>query len=382
MKDIIIRFFLVGVLFAGLNLSAQEKVTVQLNVFEQLSEISFAAFMTANGLENTPRIFQVLMTPHGKTVVVEGAIRWRRMKRGGYENLFTFTTNPFTSRNFYNDDLSSIEGVKIQESTQNDDLLDENLKIGKPSGSYEIVVKVYDENMEYQSEAVQYIGLSIPSGVLGKEIPIGLTNPSQTFSILTPSKEETLDAGGIILSWTNELGIFDFIVKANVRSSKFESLEEALQKGNPYVDNKLVGFVTNVNLREILDRELVGGEELVVQVRGTLKGPDGPKIIYSEIINFYITNPGASVIAKGVQDFENLIVEVLDEWKQEGHDDSEAYERLQQLLEDIQNGTLSFEDIKIKNESGQLLTYAEFQEILEYLRKNPDLLTSLFFEEK
>jgi hypothetical protein len=33
-------------------------------------------------------------------------------------------------------------------------------------------------------------------------------------------------------------------------------------------------------------------------------------------------------------------------------------------------------------EDGRVLTYQEFQEILEYLRKNPQLLTNLNFEEK
>jgi len=382
MKVKINKLLFALIFILGINLSAQDKVIVQLNVFEQLSEISFAAFMTANGLENTPRIFQVLMTPHGKNVIVKGAIRWRRVNGGGYSDLYTFTTNPFTSRNFYNDDLSSNDGVKIENSEQNDDLLDENLKIGKPSGSYEITIEVYDENMIFQSRDEEYLGLSIPSGLLGEEIPIGLVNPSQTFSILTPSKEETLDAGGVILTWTNELGIFDFIVKANIRSSKFESLEEALQKGNPIIDNALVGLKTSVNFREILDRELIGGEEIVVQIRGSLGGPGGPSIVYSEIINFYITNPGNSATDKGVQDFENLIVEVLGEWKQEGQGESEAYEALTNLLDDLQNGNIDFTDIKIKNEGGQQLTYAEFQQILEYLRRNPDLLTNILFEEK
>jgi hypothetical protein len=383
MKVKINKVLFVLVFILGMNLSAQDKVIVQLNVFEQLSEISFAAFMTANGLENTPRIFQVLMTPHGKNIIVKGAIRWRRVNKGGYSDLYTFTTKPFTSRNFYNDDLSSIDGIKMETSESNNDLLDENLKIGKPSGSYEIVIKVYDENMGFKSEDAKFLGMSIPSGVLGKEIPVGFPNPSQTFSILTPGDGDKLDAGGINLSWTNELGIFDFIVKANIRVGD-ESPEEALQRGNPIVDNRPVGMRTNVNFREpnFLSRELVGGEEIVVQVRGTIKGPGGPSIVYSEIINFFITSPGNTAVDRGIQDFENLVQDVMDDWKEEGQADSDAYKVLENLLSDLQNGIISFEDIKIRNDRGQLLTYAEFQQILEYLRRNPDLLTNLLFESK
>ena len=49
---------------------AAEKITVLMNVFDPLPEVSFAAFLTNPFLESTPRILQVIMSPHGKDVIV------------------------------------------------------------------------------------------------------------------------------------------------------------------------------------------------------------------------------------------------------------------------------------------------------------------------
>ncbi|MCF6270771.1 MAG: hypothetical protein L3J41_13735 [Melioribacteraceae bacterium] len=349
----------------GINLSAQERVIVTLNVFQPLPEVSFAAFLTNPFLESTPRILQVIMVPQDRMVIVQGSILWRKVDESSFNELLSYTTKPFTSRNFYNDDFSSIDGIEIEESNSNEDLLQENLRQGKPTGTYKIIIKVFDSNMEFQSDATE---------------DLDFLNPAQTLSIIQPSAEDQLDVAGILLTWTDVLGVADFIVKANIRSSKLESLEEALQKGNPIVDNASVGTKTSVNLREILDRELVGGEEIVVQVRGVVPGPGGPTIIYSDIINFYLNSSGSPVVDKGVEDFETLIITVIDDMKQQGEGESEAAERLQNLLSDLQNGNINFNDIRIKFEGGRQLTYAEFQEILDYLRRNPDVLTNLLYE--
>lgn len=367
MKHQIVKLLFALIFILGINLSAQEKVMVSMNVFEPLPEISFAAFLTNPFLESTPRVLQVIMSPHGKDVIVKGSIQWRKVDGSSFEELLHYTTKPFTSRNFYNDDFSSKNGIELEDKVSNDDLLNKNLSKGKPTGTYKIIIQVYSSSFEFQSEVTS---------------ELNFVNPAQTLTIIQPNVGDELDVGGILLTWTDVLGVSDFIVKANVRSSKMESLEEALQKGNPIVDNRSVGLKTSVNFREILDRELIGGEELVVQVRGVVPGPGGPTIIYSDIINFYLKRSGGSAVDKGVQDFQTLLVEVMTDWKQHGQGESAAYEILAKLLEDLRNGNISFNDVKIKNENGLQLTYVEFQQIMEYLRKNPDLIINLSFEEK
>lgn len=366
MKNKILSYFLFVTYLFTLNISAQ-MVAVNITVFEPLPEVSFTAFLTSKGLENTPRIFQIILTPNGEEVVVKGSVQWRKIDENSFNELLSFTTKPFLSRNFYNDDLSSIDGIEIENSETNDDLLQENLKKGKPTGTFRITIEVYNKYMQFQSS---------------DNHDINFLNPAQTLTILQPSIGDELDLAGILLTWTDVIGVEEYRVKANTRSSKLESLEEALQKGNPIIDNANVGIKRSVNLREILERELVGGEEVVVQVRALVPGPGGPTVLYSNVVNFNIRGPSSQVTDKGVKEFETLISQVLDDMQNNGQGDSEGFKQLSNLLSDIANGNISFNDIKIKSENGKQLSYSEFQAILQYLRKNPDLLTNLSFETK
>lgn len=368
MKNKFVSLLIVATLFSGLNISAQQ-VNVDMQVFNPLPEVSFAAFLTNKFLKGTPRIMQINLTPHGEEVIVKGFIQWRKVNEGGFNELFSFTTKPFTSRNFYNDDFSSVDGIEMEESNSNDDLLEENLKKGKPTGTYKVIVEVYDINMNFLDSDTK---------------DLSFLNPSQTLSIIEPNVGEVLDLAGVLVTWTDVVGVLDFYVKANYRSSKFESLEEALLKGNPLVDEN-VGKIRSVNLRDILKRELVGGKEVVVQVSATIDGPGGATSIYSDIVNFRLKGASTRVTDKGIKEFETLLLRVVDNWEKsenQNTDDEDALSRLQKLLSDIQNGVINFNDINIKFGNGRMLTYAEFQETLEYLRRNPDLLTNIFFDEK
>jgi hypothetical protein len=366
MKNKIIYYIFMGAFFLTFKLSAQH-VSVNMTVFEPLPEVSFTAFLTTKGLENTPRIFQIVLNPIGENVIVKGSIQWRKVDESSFNEILSFTTKPFLSRNFYNDDLSSIDGIELEDSDSNDDLLQENLKKGKPTGTYRISVEVFNKDMQFQSS---------------DEEEIDFLNPAQTLSILQPSVGDELDLAGILLTWTDVTGVAEFYVKANTRSSKMESLEEALQKGNPIVNNSNVGKKRSFNLREILDRELIGGEEVVVQVRASIPGPGGPTVIFSNIVNFKIRGASSAATDKGVKEFETLVSGVLDDMQNSGQGNSDVYQRLSSLLKDIENGNINFDDIKIKNENGTQLTYSEFQQILQYLRNNPELLTNLTFDSK
>jgi len=367
MKSKITNLFFLLTLFVGLNLFAQQKVQIQLNVFQPLPEVSFAAFLSNPFLENTPRIFQVTMSPHGVKVYVKGAILWRKLNEASYKELADFTTKPFLSRDFSNDDISSISGIQLEEKNINDGLLDENKDKGKPTGTYKIVLKVFDENGVPQSSASE---------------EIDFTNPSQTITIIEPINGEIYDVGGITISWTDVPGVSEYFIKANIRDTHLQSLEEALQHGTPVVKNQSVGKNTSVNLRAILDRELVGGEEVVVQVRGVVNVPGSKNIIYSNIVDFYLKGANTHVVDKGIKDLETLILESLKDMDAKGAKNSKGYAKLKQLLEDLQNGDISFDKVKIRAGNGRILTFAEFQELLTKLRNNPELISSITFIRK
>ncbi|MBU0476298.1 MAG: hypothetical protein KKF62_19285 [Bacteroidetes bacterium] len=365
MKNKLLSLMILGLLFSSLNISAQQ-VTVSLNVFDQLAKASFAAFLSNTALKNTPRILQVVLTPQDEKVIVKGVFLWRKLNESSFNEILNFTTKPFPSRSFYNDNYPDIE-----ESNYNDDLIQENRDKGEPTGTYRVIIEVFDSNMVFQ-------------GTDTKDLEF--TNPSQTIFILQPNIGDELDLGGILMSWTGIDGVSDYIVRANIRTSKKESLEEALKKGDPIVNDKNVGIVTDINLRDILDRELVGGEEIVVQVKGTIQAPGGETYIESEIVNFRIKGSVKESFDKGTEEgFTNIIKQVADGLKTQSTENGEGQElleRLENLLDKIGNGEINFNDLTITMGDGRRITYQEFQQILDYLRKNPDLLTNLNFEEK
>src|SRR6056300_1729341 len=104
------KSYIFVILFISLNfitLTAQEKVRATINVFEPLPEISFAAFLTNPFIPGTPRIFQIMLSPHGQDVIVTGTIKWRKPGYRGYQDLVEFTTKPFKSKNFFNDQINT-----------------------------------------------------------------------------------------------------------------------------------------------------------------------------------------------------------------------------------------------------------------------------------
>jgi len=372
MKNKLLKLLIIIFLVANVSIYAQH-IAVNMNVFKPLPEVSFAAFLTNPFLESTPRILQISITPKNKKIICRGTILWKKLNKNSFEELLNFTTKPFLSRNFYNDDFSSFDGIKIDENNVSDNLVKDNLKKGKPTGTYRIIFEVFDSNMVFQSSSIE---------------DLEFTNPSQTLTIIQPQINEELDLGGILLFWTGVAGVSDYYIKANIRLSKFESLEEALNRGNPIINNKNVGIKTNVNLREFLDRELIGGEELVLQVKGAIEGPGGQSFIYSDIINFKIKGNNSNEGDEGNNELTSTLEQLTDNLKTQlnanplNQDESDLSERIQALLDKIRNGEITFNDLTITTNDGKEISYQEFLQILEYLKNNPELFTNLSFEEK
>ncbi|MEW6702680.1 MAG: hypothetical protein AB1298_08160, partial [Bacteroidota bacterium] len=87
------------VLIFSLTLRAQTP-QIELLVFQDLSTIDFAAFAFTNNLNGAPRIFQVVISPEGKNVVVQGKIDWKRDETTDFVELVNFKTEPFKARSF------------------------------------------------------------------------------------------------------------------------------------------------------------------------------------------------------------------------------------------------------------------------------------------
>ena len=96
MKNKLLKMIVLASIFASLSMSAQQ-ISVNLNVFKPLPEVSFAAFLTNPFLESTPRILQITISPQGETVIVKGAILWRKLDESSFEELLNFTTKKWFS---------------------------------------------------------------------------------------------------------------------------------------------------------------------------------------------------------------------------------------------------------------------------------------------
>ena len=373
-------FLILLILLNVATINAQEKVRANIIVFEPLPEVSFAAFLTNPFIQGTPRIFQIQLSPHGKDVYLVGTLKWRKPDQGSFLPLTTFRTEVFKSRNFYNDEINSNPDIQIAETDYDNDLLQENLKLGKPAGLYNLMIQVYDPNGDLLDEEIVDLGIK----------DLGFVNPAQTLEFIQPLAGSYQDVGGVILTWTEVIGVTDFIVLANVRKSKNESFEEALKKGNPIIDNKRVGLKTSVNLRELLERELVPGQEIVAQVRGIIPNPGGQIILYSNIINFNITDPNSTSAEKISDEMVLLLVKIIDEMKNNPPDvDAEEQEKLdnfiqslEELLQKLRDGEITFDEMLVTTEDGGTLTYPEFIQLLEKLVQFPDMITNINFEEK
>ncbi|MCK5457646.1 MAG: hypothetical protein KAI45_11015, partial [Melioribacteraceae bacterium] len=300
--------------------------------------------------------------------------------QGSFLPLTTFRTKVFKSRDFYNDEINSNPDIQIAETDYDNDLLQENLKLGKPAGLYNLMIQVYNPNGELLDEEIVDLGIK----------DLGFVNPAQTLEFIQPLAGSYQDVGGVILTWTEVIGVADFIILANVRTSKNESFEEALRKGNPIIDNKRVGLKTSVNLRELLERELVPGQEIVAQVRGIIPNPGGQNILYSNIINFNITDPNSTSAEKISGEMVVLLEKIIDEMKNNPPDvDAEEQEKLdnfiqslEELLQKLRDGEITFDEMLVTTEDGGTLTYPEFIQLLEKLVQFPDMITNINFEEK
>ncbi len=319
-------------------ISASPQNSVNLIVFPSLTSTDFSSLIPSNELQNNVRIFCVEINPQGVPVSLKIVFEWKKAGSNSFLELGNFTTNPFTSRNFCNEELGTFD-LSIRNSETNSDLLDENIRIGTPSGTYRINVMLYNSSgdilLAQDSEELTFL------------------NPSQTLQIINPRPNLTYDAGNILIEWTSIAGAEYYSIIANTRTKPNQSLEEALNAGTPLVNNRNVGLVNNVNLREILERELEPGSEIVVQVIANISGPFGGSKIFSQIVNFNILSPDAPSIQILNFRLRNILSRLPNS----------------QLLSLLENNQINLSDITIRKDDGSSMS---LEELVNFLEANPE----------
>lgn len=341
------RVILIWVLLGGSLFSQNFNVT--LNLFEPFTATEFAALGMSRELGKSPRIFSVEILPEGVTVWAQVKVDWQAPEDNTFRQLYTFNTERFLSRTVFNDELGF--AIQIKDNETDEDLIEENIKRGKPTGSYRIYLTIYDANNNPVANVTR---------------DMEFLNPSQTLSLQLPLAETTHDPGNVTAVWDRLIGADNYIIRANVRENKGQSLEDALESGNPLIDSKELGDVTSINIRDYLEREWLPGQEIVFQVYAQIEGPGSGTSLFSEIVNFYLEGEAPSVKDELGEEI-NGITSTLPTPEE------------QDVMTSFLNG--DFGNIINVSVDGKFLSRSELNSLLDSLRLRPDKLINIKYIE-
>lgn len=336
----------------NLNYINSQPLNVEISVFEPLPSIELAAFIFSNSLSGSPRFFAVDITPQGIDVIMDVQIKWNKAVGSQFYELISFSTYPFKSGIYYNDDLGS--RVLINTIQSNSELIKENLNKGVAIGNYEIFVKVYEAQ-------------NPQSNISSAGASLEFTNPSQILTIYSPERGSIQDLGNVVAEWDNIPGVSNYIVLANARSDPRQSMEEALSSGNPIINNRSTGLSSLVNLRELLDREWLPGQEIILQIKAEIPSPNGNKEIFSDPINFYLSDSDPANINR----LSGILIELLKILLEESN---------QNLYDILTEGRLG--ELKSVSLDGRNISESELIELLNHLISNKENLLQIYFTEE
>ena len=314
--------------------SYSQTATIDLQIFEPLPQVDLGSIIVQNNLNGAPKVFYVQINPSGLTVFVRGAILWNKNDGGGFRTLFTFETDRFVSRSFYSDELGT-SGLKVHGEAPSSSLTEDLISRGKPTGTFRFSLTLFNAGGIQLSQTSK---------------DVSFTNPSQTLSIITPAANSTQSVGSVIARWSQINGASKYRIKLNLRTSPGQSLEEALESGTPLINNKEVdGTVSNADLRSLLEREWLPGQELVLQVAAVVGGVGGGSDLKSEIINFQIAQGSGTP----VDNVKNALITLLTQLQNE---------QAALFISELNNA--SMDNVKYYNNEGSEISFAQFQSIV------------------
>ncbi|PKL83278.1 MAG: hypothetical protein CVV24_05730 [Ignavibacteriae bacterium HGW-Ignavibacteriae-3] len=353
MRRISFFFIFAALLILPQSLTAQ--YSLNLTVLGGLNTIDFAAFTFTNDLSGTPRIFQMdIVAPAGKKIVIGGNLSWQKDGQSGFIPIVnSFFTRPFTlstgNRTIFNDQLGGGD-ILFDQVDGNQNIADEILKKGKPSGVYRIQLYLFDDRRVklYSSSPVD----------------ISFLNPAPTLSILNPRENNSYDVGNVQAQWTPVLGATNYIIRACALQNAFQSPEEALSSGSPLINDKNVGKVETVNLSSILDRQWVGGQKIVLLVTAFVTGPGGGSKLPSPPVIFRLNESGSSARAEINPDLVRLGNLLSGKVSQD-------------FVTKLLSGQIPADEIKITDDKNKSLSFSEFQSILAFWELHRESIISI-----
>ncbi|MCL4548487.1 MAG: hypothetical protein M1495_07960 [Bacteroidetes bacterium] len=353
MRRIIATFVTILFLLPLTSFQAQP-YKIDLLVFQDLNSIDFAALSFANNLRGAPRIFQVVITPEGQDVIIKGVVDWQSDENSGSRQLVTFTTEKFKARSFFNDEIGNSE-IRIATAEGDKSLAEDLIRKGKPTGKVTINLELLDGNSNFLASAEPKV--------------LSFLNPAQTITIFSPIEGSTYDVGNVQAQWTAVTGATSYKIRANVVPPGSPSPEDALNAGNPFINDKDVGTNLTVNLSSILDRQWVGGDQVVMAVTAVITGPGGGSTLRSPLVTFRLSQSGNSssnVTNPDLVRLANLISGKVN----------------QDFVNKLLNGIITPDRMHFTDENGNTLTFTEFLNLLSNWETNPQSIISIDFTGK
>ncbi len=370
MRIVYILFTILLIFIIDANGIKAQNATIDLNIFADLSTIDFAAFAVEQNLENQPRMVQITINPPGMEVIVEGIFLWMKDQRAGFQEVGRFRTKPFKARTFFNDEIGEMNDIAIETSSYNSDLTKEILERGKPSGIFQLKFILYDvQGRQLDSDEEQLVFL----------------NPLPPEIILPQNNDVITDIGSIVVSWNEVVGATSYKVLANYFKSG-ESEEQTLKSGTLLVDNKDVGKITNINLIDYLDRELLTDTVIVLAVKAVIHRPSGIDELMSNPVRVRIGYQKIENQSIGNQSTENQAIQNQSQGAKKviNPDLIRLADLLTGKLDEnfimkLKNGEISAEQIHFTDENGNILVFSDFVRILNYLEQNANAVINIQF---
>lgn len=327
--------------------------TLDVNIFQELSAVDLSAFDFENLGADQPRIMQIVINPSGVEVYLEGSIAWKKDESSSFQTVGTFKTRPFLSRTIYNDEFNKTD-IELERTDYNSSITNDILKKGKPSGIFVINFFLYSstgQQLDSEVEEFKFLNPTAPT----------IISPNQGFSY---------DVGTVLAQWTASIGATTYRLSANYVADNETNYEQALTSRTPIINNYDVGNVTTVNLREVLNGELLPDTNVVLVVKAVIQKPGGEDELASPIVMFK-TNPVGKApaqheVTQDVAKLANVLTGLIS----------------QEFLDKLTSGDISPQDFRITDENGAEMNFNDFVAILNFLEQNKDAVISVNFTAK
>lgn len=357
MKRILLFLSAFLMLSAGISMAQS---SVDLRIINPLPEIDFgdlATISSISGEVQRTHYFSISMINIKGLVVMEGEVLWKDNGKNDFRELYHFRTQPFEAQSEIRNEEIGKGKIRLDNSQErtNSSTIDENIKRGKPVGIYKFVVRIKGSD---------------GSTILGEDFEeMEFHNFAPTISITSPYENETININEALqVQWTAMPGATKYTVRAAIKKNN-QGIEDALNSPNPVINNRDAQNNTSITItRNMLDREWVAGQEIVLQVTAYEEGRANTSV-KSNPVKFTIYDPVGLINQKDGKRKQELgdLINILRGLSANGD--------VAGLISEYINGDLA--SLDIKDESGRTLSVEELRNILLFLNSNPELIINI-----